>query len=120
MEVRMSPFSATTYPKLITQHSSTQARLFPQYGGTDSYFDIVIAGSGIGGGILADDLADRFASAGSGKRILVVEAGSYLFPTHVFNICRFPTPTSPAPTPCRLSRSRVARPIGTTSTSSRS
>jgi GMC oxidoreductase len=86
----MSPFSATTYPKLITQQSSTQARLFPQYGGEDSHFDIVIAGSGFGGGILADDLADRFASSGSRKRVLVLEAGSYLFPTHVFNVCRFP------------------------------
>jgi GMC oxidoreductase len=90
MEVSMSPFSARTYPQLITQQSSTQARLFPQFGGTGSHFDVIVAGSGVGGGILADDLADRFASTGSGKRILVLEAGSYLFPTHVFNVCRFP------------------------------
>jgi hypothetical protein len=89
-EVWMAPFSATTYPKLITQQSSTQARLFPQYGGADNDFDIVIAGSGMGGGILADDLADRFATGGSGTRILLLEAGSYLFPTHVFNVGRFP------------------------------
>ncbi|MGH3937007.1 MAG: hypothetical protein ACRDS1_18825, partial [Pseudonocardiaceae bacterium] len=88
--MRMCPFSATTYPKLIAQQSSVQARLFPQYGGGDGHFDIVIAGSGVGGGILADDLADRFSSSGSGKRLLVLEAGSYLFPTHVFNVCRFP------------------------------
>ena len=35
-------------------------------------FDIVIVGSGIGGGVLADDLADRL---GARKRILVLEAG---------------------------------------------
>lgn len=85
----MSPFSATTYPNLMIQQSSTQARLFPQYSGADPHFDVIIAGSGIGGGILADDLADRFASASGGSRILVLEAGSYLFPTHVFNVGRF-------------------------------
>jgi choline dehydrogenase-like flavoprotein len=56
--------------------------------GTD--FDIAIIGSGIGGGVLADDLAERL---GGQKRILVLEAGSYLFPTHVFNVCRFPNAT---------------------------
>jgi hypothetical protein len=43
-------------------------------------------GSGIGGGLLADDLAERL---GSQQRILVLEAGSFLYPTHVYNICRF-------------------------------
>jgi hypothetical protein len=43
----------------------------------------------MGGGILADDLADRF-DPNSNKRILVLEAGSYLFPTHVYNSSRFP------------------------------
>jgi hypothetical protein len=62
-------------------------RLFPQYSGDSSDFDIIIIGSGIGGGILADDLADRF---GGNKRILVLEAGSFIYPTHVYNICRFP------------------------------
>ena len=45
-----------------------------------------MVGSGIGGGTLADDLADRLP----GKRILVVDAGSFVYPTHVYNISRIP------------------------------
>ena len=74
----------------MTFHSATYENFvssFPQYLGHRNDFDIIIVGSGMGGGILADDLADRL---GSTKRILVLEAGSYLFPTHVFNVCRFP------------------------------
>lgn len=40
----------------------------------------------MGGGTLADDLADR----NPGKRILVVDAGSFVYPTHVYNISRIP------------------------------
>jgi choline dehydrogenase-like flavoprotein len=77
--------SFSTYEKLITQKSDSQRRLFAEYSGSVTDFDIIIVGSGIGGGILADDLAEK-----TGKRILVVEAGSYLFPTHVYNCTRFP------------------------------
>lgn len=82
----MMGFTETTYNNLITQQSETQRRLFPEYTGDNLDFDMVIVGSGMGGGILADDLADN----SSNKRILVIEAGSYLFPTHVYNISRFP------------------------------
>jgi len=85
----MPGFSEATYHNLITEASETQKRLFAQYSGGNTRFDIVIVGSGMGGGILADDLADRFGS-GSAKRILVLEAGSYLFPTHVYNTSRLP------------------------------
>jgi hypothetical protein len=44
-------------------------------------------GSGIGGGVLADSLAER---VGGDRRILVLEAGSFVYPTHVYNLCRFP------------------------------
>jgi hypothetical protein len=74
-----------TYEKLITQKSETQQRLFAEYSGSISEFDIIIIGSGMGGGLLADDLAEI-----SHKRILVLEVGSYLFPTHVYNCTRFP------------------------------
>ncbi len=80
-------FHAQTYEGLVSQFSESQSRFFPQYQGDRTDFDIVIIGSGMGGGLLADDLADRL---GQQKRILVLEAGSYLFPTHVFNVCRFP------------------------------
>src|SRR5918995_6701393 len=80
-------FNSSTYVNLVSAGSAAQERLFMQYLGHRSDFDIIIIGSGIGGGVLADDLADRL---GTQKRILVLEAGSFIYPTHVYNICRFP------------------------------
>ena len=79
-------FTSSTYANFVSAPSEVQRRLFPQYRDTRTAFDIIIVGSGMGGGVLADDLADRF---GKSKRILVLEAGSYLFPTHVYNVSRF-------------------------------
>lgn len=79
-------FDATTYANMVSERSETQRRVFPQYRGARDDFDIVIVGSGVGGGVLADSLADRLGD----KRILVIEAGSFLFPTHVYNVCHFP------------------------------
>lgn len=80
-------FNATTYQNFVASASPAQSRLFAQYLGTRPDFDIIVIGSGMGGGILADDLADRL---GGQRRILVLEAGSFLYPTHVYNVCRFP------------------------------
>ncbi len=80
-------FTPSTYSNFVSAATAAQERLFLQYIGPRDDFDIVIVGSGIGGGVLADDLADR---AGAYKRILVLEAGSCIYPTHVYNICRFP------------------------------
>lgn len=80
-------FSSLTYANFVAASGPSQTRFFPQYTDQSSQFDIIIIGSGIGGGVLADDLADRL---GTSKRILVLEAGSYIYPTHVYNICRFP------------------------------
>lgn len=44
--------------------------------------DVIVIGSGAGGGILADQLSDL------GLDVLVLEAGSYLFPTHIANLPR--------------------------------
>lgn len=79
-------FRPFDFENFIAGDVPAQSRLFPQYEGSRSDFDIVIVGSGMGGGVLADDLADRL---GRRKRILVLEAGTYLFPTHVYNLCRF-------------------------------
>ena len=83
-------FHQNTYTNFVAASGEMNTRLFPQYSDDRHDFDIIIVGSGIGGGILADDLADRL---GNSKRILVIEAGSYLYPTHVYNICRFPNAT---------------------------
>jgi hypothetical protein len=80
-------FNSTTYANFVSTASTAQERLFLQYKGNRPDFDIIIIGSGLGGGVLADDLADRL---GKHKRILVLEAGSFIYPTHVYNICRFP------------------------------
>ncbi|MGH3875123.1 MAG: GMC oxidoreductase [Pseudonocardiaceae bacterium] len=79
-------FDASTYVNFVSESSKAQERLFLQYIGSRDDFDIIIVGSGIGGGVLADDLADR---AGDRMRILVLEAGSFIYPTHVYNVCRF-------------------------------
>jgi hypothetical protein len=79
-------FSTSTYANLATGDSPSRERLFLEYLGGRDDFDVVVIGSGMGGGILADDLADR---AGNRLRILVLEAGSFLYPTHVYNFCRF-------------------------------
>jgi hypothetical protein len=80
-------FTPFTYANFVSEVTRGQERLFLQYIGPRDDFDIVIVGSGIGGGILADDLGERL---GTGKRILVLEAGSFIYPTHVYNLCRFP------------------------------
>ncbi|TCL74854.1 GMC oxidoreductase [Rhizobium sp. BK251] len=79
-------FSASTYVNFVSETGAAEQRLFLRYIGPRDDFDIIIVGSGMGGGILADDLADRL---GHNKRILVLEAGSFVYPTHVYNLCRF-------------------------------
>ena len=83
-------FSPSTYVNFVSAASAAQERLFLQYIGPRNDFDIIVVGSGMGGGVLADDLAERI---GKNKRILLLEAGSFIYPTHVYNICRFPNST---------------------------
>ena len=91
-------FHPGKFDNFVSTSSATQARLFPQYQGSRTDFDIVVIGSGVGGGVLADALAEGF---GDRKRILVLEAGSYLFPTHVYNVCRFSNGTVARNFACR-------------------
>jgi hypothetical protein len=86
-EVARMTFTPAMYSNFVSARTPAQERLFLEYMGPRDDFDIVVVGSGMGGGLLADELADR---AGHYKRILVLEAGSFLYPTHVYNVCRFP------------------------------
>ena len=79
------PFQ-NNYANLVSQKSEAHTRLIRDYDGPNPDFDYIVIGSGIGGGTVADDLADR----NPGKRILVVDAGSFVYPTHVYNISRIP------------------------------
>ncbi|MEM7791585.1 MAG: GMC oxidoreductase [Verrucomicrobiota bacterium] len=80
-------FKQDSYPGMISQGVETQHRHFPQYQGQKPDFEYIVIGSGMGGGIFADDLVDRTRDQ---KRILILEAGSYLYPTHVYNVSRIP------------------------------
>ena len=104
-------FTPGTYDNLLSEQSAAQTKLFPQYQGARS--DVVVIGSGMGGGVLADDLADR---AGTRQRILVLEAGSYVFPSHVYNFCRFPMRKWPTSMSAKPSGKPVKPRIPTTCT----
>lgn len=80
------PFQ-NNYPNLVAEKPQAHTRLIRDYDGANRDFDYIIIGSGMGGGILADDLADRL---GQSHRILVLDAGSFIYPTHVYNISRIP------------------------------
>jgi GMC oxidoreductase len=75
------------YENLVAEKTQAHTRLIRDYDGANIDFDYIIIGSGIGGGILADDLTDR---VGHSHRILMLDAGSFIYPTHVYNISRIP------------------------------
>ena len=67
----------------MREYGQLQRRYFePPIAPTDQPYDVIVIGSGIGGGILADEVSDL------GFRVLVLEAGGLLFPTHVANLPR--------------------------------
>jgi choline dehydrogenase-like flavoprotein len=80
------PFQ-NNYVNLVAEKTQGHTRLIRDYDGTNRDFDFIIVGSGMGGGILADDLADRL---GQNHRILVLDAGSFIYPSHVYNVSRVP------------------------------
>ena len=80
------PFQ-NNYINLVSEKTQAHTRLIRDYDGAERDFDYIIVGSGMGGGILADDLADRL---GQSHRILMLDAGSFIYPTHVYNISRIP------------------------------
>jgi hypothetical protein len=80
------PFQ-NNYVNLVAEKTQAHTRLIRDYDGTNRDFDFIIVGSGMAGGFLADDLADRL---GQNHRILVLDAGSFIYPTHVYNVSRVP------------------------------
>ena len=61
-------FKPEMYEGFIAADSPAQQRLIRQYQGTGTNFDIIIVGSGVGGGVLADALADKGPSASSSSK----------------------------------------------------
>jgi choline dehydrogenase-like flavoprotein len=68
--------------ELRIENPSVQQMFFKPNLNEAKLYDAVIIGSGIGGGILADQLSDLNLD------VLVLEAGSYLFPSHIANLPR--------------------------------
>lgn len=68
--------------ELAVENGRVQSLFFEPNLDEGHRYDAIVIGSGIGGGIVADQLSDL------GADVLVLEAGSYLFPTHVANLPR--------------------------------
>lgn len=59
---------------------------FAQGTTADELWDIVVVGTGFGGGTLTAELATRHLAGLTSRKALTLEAGSMLFPTHVGNL----------------------------------
>lgn len=68
--------------ELLVENGRIQQLFFQPNLDENRLYDVIVIGSGIGGGVLSDELSD------SGLDVLVLEAGGYLFPTHVANLPR--------------------------------
>lgn len=68
--------------EIVAENARVQRHLLKPNLDGNVVYDAIVIGSGMGGGIVAEQLADF------GKKVLVLEAGSYLFPTHVANLPR--------------------------------
>lgn len=74
-----------TFPpvdEVLIENGYVQQRFFEPNVDENHLYDVIVIGSGIGGGIVAEQASDL------GLDVLVLELGSYLFPTHVGNLPR--------------------------------
>lgn len=71
------------WPHIVTEYGAVAQKLLPKHPDEPcTQFDAIVVGSGMGGSVIAASLADEK------KKVLVLEAGSLLFETHVANIPR--------------------------------
>ena len=68
------------HDNLLAFETPVEQRRFRASHSETTDYDVIVVGSGMSGGILADDLSDR------GHRVLLLEAGSVIFPTHMYNL----------------------------------
>ena len=71
----------TVFDELAQSRSPMMERMFRKMP-PEKTFDVIIIGSGMGGGVLAERLSDL------GLNVAVLEAGSLLFATHIGNLPR--------------------------------
>ena len=67
---------------VVTEHGRVERQFLNPNLDEQHEYDVIVVGSGAGGGVLADQLSDL------GSDVLLLEVGSYLFPTHVGNLAR--------------------------------
>lgn len=76
------PLMFPAITEAIVENSYFQQVFFQPNLDENHLYDVIVIGSGVGGGIVADQLADL------GADVLVLEAGSLLFQTHIANLPR--------------------------------
>lgn len=70
------------YENFVTVESEADQRLVRNIPRETDDFDVIVLGSGMGGGVLADALSDL------GHRVLVIEAGGIRYPVHMNELPR--------------------------------